>query len=55
MLMIFLGMKGSTANVDRQLVFALALIIDDMPQQPVRRPLDVADLRDHLRATHRTA
>jgi hypothetical protein len=40
-------MKGSTANVDRQLVLSLAQI-DDVPEQTIRRPLDVADLDDPL-------
>ena len=43
------SMRAAAANLAGQLIFALAQI-DDVSQQTVRRPLDVADLNDHLRA-----
>jgi hypothetical protein len=41
------GMRSFAADFDGRLILALAQI-DDMSQQPVRRPFGVADLDDHL-------
>jgi hypothetical protein len=43
------SVKSVAAHVGCRLVLALSEI-DDMPEQTVRRPLDVADLDHHLRA-----
>jgi hypothetical protein len=42
-------MRWAAAHPAGQLILALAQI-DDMPEQTIRRPLDVANLYDHLRA-----
>jgi len=43
------NMRSAAAHLVRQLILALAKV-DDVSQQTVRRPLDIADLDDHLRA-----
>jgi hypothetical protein len=42
-------MRWAAAHPAGQLILALAQV-DDMPEQTIRRPLDVANLYDHLRA-----
>jgi hypothetical protein len=42
-------MRWAAAHLAGQLILALAQV-DDMPEQTVRSPLDVANLYDHFRA-----
>jgi hypothetical protein len=41
--------RAAAAHLAGQLIFALAQV-DDMPEQPIRRPFDVGNFYDHLRA-----
>ena len=41
-------MGSTAAHFDGRFIFALAQI-NDMPEQTVRRPFDVADFYDHFR------
>ena len=43
------SIRSAAAHLDGQLILALAEV-DDMPQQPVRRPFAVANFYNHLRA-----
>ena len=43
----FAGMRRAAAHLDGRLVLALTEI-DDMSQQPVRRPFHIADPDDHF-------
>ena len=40
-------MRSATAHLDGQLILALTQI-DNMPEQTVRRPFDIADLDDRF-------
>ena len=47
------SMRSIPPHFGRQLILALAQV-DDMPQQTIRRPFDVADLDDHFGRTQWT-
>ena len=40
-------MRSATAHISGQFIFALAQV-DDVSQQTVRRPFDIADLDNHF-------
>jgi hypothetical protein len=41
------SIRSAAAHLDGQLILALAEV-DDMPEQPVWCPFDIADLNDHF-------
>jgi hypothetical protein len=40
-------MRSASAHLGSQLIFALTLV-DDVPEQPIRRPFHITDLDDHF-------